>query len=447
MVLDNLAESLRSTLRKIANAQHIDKNLIKEVVREIQRALLQADVNVQMVLGLTKEIERRALEEKPPAGRNSRDHVVSIVYEELVKILGETRDVPIKKQRIMLVGLYGQGKTTTCGKLSRYFQKRGLKTALIASDVHRPAAYDQLQQIAAKVKVPIFGNPKEKSAVKIVKEGLEQFKDFDVIIIDTSGRHGLEPDLIQEMKDIAKIAKPEHKLLVMDATVGQQGGPQAKAFHDAVDITGVVITKLDGTAKGGGALSAVGVTKAPVVFIGTGEHLDDLEKFDPNRFISRLLGMGDIKALLERAEGVIDEASAEETARRLLSGKFTLRDMYDQMEALGKMGTLSKLWEMMPWVPKNIDQQRMQGTQDLLKKFRVIMQSMTDEEMDNPSIIKFSRLKRIARGAGVEQHDVKELLKYHKTAKKQIKDMTTDRKKRKMLEKMMSQGNMPMGPQ
>jgi len=446
MVLDNLAESLRSTLRKIANATHVDKNLIKEVVKEIQRALLQADVNVKLVLALTKEIERRALEETPPSGRNSRDHVISIVYEELVKILGASKDVPLKKQRIMLVGLYGQGKTTTCGKLARYFQKRGLKTALIASDVHRPAAYDQLSQIATKVKVPIFGDPKEKSATKIVREGLEQFKDFDVIIIDTSGRHGLEPDLIEEMKDIAKVSKPDHKLLVMDATIGQQGGPQAKAFHDAVDITGVVITKLDGTAKGGGALSAVQTTKAPVVFIGTGEHLDDLEKFDPDRFISRLLGMGDIKALLERAEGVLDEATAEETARRLLSGKFTLRDMFQQMEAIGKMGTLSKLWEMMPWVPKNIDQERMQITQDLLGRFRVIMQSMTDEEMDNPNIIKFSRLKRIARGAGVDMKDVKELLKYHKNAKKQIKDMTTDRKKRKMLMKMMEDGG-NFGPQ
>jgi signal recognition particle subunit SRP54 len=446
MVLDNLAESLRSTLRKIANATHVDKNLIKEVVKEIQRALLQADVNVKLVLALTKEIERRALEEQPPSGRNSRDHVISIVYEELVKILGASKDVPLKKQRIMLVGLYGQGKTTTCGKLARYFQKRGLKTALIASDVHRPAAYDQLSQIATKVKVPIFGNPKEKSATKIVREGLEQFKDFDVIIIDTSGRHGLEPELIEEMKDIAKVSKPDHKLLVMDATIGQQGGPQAKAFHDAVDVTGVIITKLDGTAKGGGALSAVQTTKAPVVFIGTGEHIDDLEKFDPDRFISRLLGMGDIKALLERAEGVMDEATAEETARRLLSGKFTLRDMYQQMDAIGKMGTLSKLWEMMPWVPKNIDQERMQITQDLLGRFRVIMQSMTDEEMDNPNIIKFSRLKRIARGAGVDMKDVKELLKYHKNAKKQIKDMTTDRKKRKMLMKMMENGG-NFGPQ
>ena len=445
MVLDNLAESLRSVLRKIANASHIDKDLIKEVVREIQRALLQADINVKLVLALTKEIERRALEEKPPAGRNSRDHVVSIVYEELVKILGKSKDIQLKKQRIMLVGLYGQGKTTTCGKLARYFKKRGLKTALIASDVHRPAAYDQLSQIATKVNVPIYGNPKEKVATRIVKDGLEQFKDFDVIIIDTSGRHGLEPDLIEEMKDIAKTAKPDEKLLVMDATVGQQGGPQARAFHEAVDVTGVIITKLDGTAKGGGALSAVQTTKAPVVFIGTGEHLDDLEKFDPDRFISRLLGMGDIKALLEKAEGVMAEEDAEKLARKMLAGKFSLKDMLTQMEAMSKMGPLAKLWEMLPGVPKNIDKAQMEKTQELMTQFRVIMQSMTEEELENPPIIKFSRLKRIARGAGVEMKDVKNLLNYHKRAKKQIKSITSDRQQKRQLMKMMQEGN--FGPQ
>ena len=220
MVLDGLSNSLRKTLRKIANAQHIDKALIKEVVKEIQRALLQSDVNVRMVLELTKKIEDRALEEKPPAGMSSKDHVVNIVYEELVKILGETKEVPLKRQIIMLVGLYGQGKTTTCGKLARYFQKRGLKTALIAADVHRPAAYNQLQQIADKIKVPIYGDPKEKKAHKIVQQGLDEFEGYEIIIIDTSGRHGLEADLIQEMKEIAGVSKPDWRLLIMDATVG-----------------------------------------------------------------------------------------------------------------------------------------------------------------------------------------------------------------------------------
>ncbi|UCH89410.1 MAG: signal recognition particle receptor subunit alpha, partial [Thermoplasmata archaeon] len=307
MVLESLAGSLRDTLKKIANATHVDKSLIKDVVRDIQRALLQADVNVKLVLNLTKEIEHRALTEKPPAGQSSREHVIRIVYEELVNILGSVADVPLKKHVIMMVGLYGQGKTTTAGKLARYFVKRGMKTGLVAGDVHRPAAYDQLKQISESIKVPFYGEPKSKNAVKVVKAGLKKFEDLDIVIIDTAGRHSLEDDLISEMKRIFKAANPDEKFLIIDATIGQQAGPQARAFHDAVQITGVIVTKLDGTAKGGGALSAVSETQAPIVFIGTGEHLEDLEKFDPPRFISRMLGMGDIQSLLEMAQGVIDE--------------------------------------------------------------------------------------------------------------------------------------------
>ncbi len=319
MVLDNLGSSLRTTLKKIANAAHVDSNLVKEVVRDIQRALLQADVNVKMVLSLTKEIEHRALTEKPPAGTSSREHVVRIVYDELVNILGEGREITLKNKVIMMVGLYGQGKTTTCGKLARFFQRKGLRPALVAGDIHRPAAYDQLKQIAEQVKTPIYGEPGSNDAVEVVVNGLEKFKNHDVVIIDTSGRHALEEELIEEMTNIFKATNPDEKYLVMDATVGQQAGPQAKAFHEAVDITGVIITKLDGSAKGGGALSAVAETQAPVVFIGTGEHMQDLERFDPPRFISRLLGMGDIQTLLEKATEAVDEETAEKTARKMLT--------------------------------------------------------------------------------------------------------------------------------
>ena len=324
MVLEGLANSLRDTLKKIVNAPNIDASLIKEVVKEIQRALILADINAALALKLTKEIERRALTEKPPAGMSSRDHVVKIVYDELVHILGETRDISLKKHVIMMVGLYGQGKTTTAGKLALYFKKRGLRVGLIAGDVHRPAAYDQLTQLGARVGVPVHGEPGEERAPKIVREGMEKFSGFDVIIIDTSGRHSLEDALVDEMKRIANVAQPDEKFLVIDAVMGQTAGPQAKAFHEAITLTGVIITKMDGTAKAGGALSAVQATKAPVVFIGTGEHIEELEKFNPPGFISRLLGMGDIKALIEQAQGVVDEATAEETARKIMSGRFTL---------------------------------------------------------------------------------------------------------------------------
>jgi len=442
MVLDDLGTSLKGTLKKIANAVHVDSKLIKEVVRDIQRALLQADVNVKLVLELSKTIEKRALSEKPPAGMSNREHVIRIVYDELVNILGDPRELPLKKQIIMMVGLYGQGKTTTCGKLATYFKKKGLRPAVIAGDVHRPAAYEQLQQIANKVKIPFYGDKKEKDAVKVVKEGLNKFKrTSDVIIVDTSGRHKLEDDLIDEMKDIFKATKPNEKLLVMDAAVGQQAGPQAKAFDDAVDITGIVLTKLDGTAKGGGALSAAAEVGAPIVFIGTGEHAADFESFDPARFISRLLGMGDIKTLLEKAEESLKGKDAEKTARRIMSGKFTLHDMYDQMDMLSGMGPLNKVAEMLPGgFAGKLKETDVDGTENKLQRFRIIMDSMTDDEMNDPTIIRSSRVKRIARGAGVENRHVKELLKYYNMTKKMMKGFSGNRKMRKNLMKQLEFG-------
>jgi len=444
MVLDDLGNSLKGTLKKIANAVHVDSKLIKEVVRDIQRALLQADVNVKLVLQLSKKIENRALSEKPKAGMSNREHVIHIVYEELVEILGGSRELPIRKQIIMLVGLYGQGKTTTCGKLATHFKKKGLRPALIAGDVHRPAAYEQLKQIADKVKVPFYGDDKENDAVKVVKEGLDKFKRVsDVIIVDTSGRHKLEDDLIDEMKEIFKATKPDEKLLVMDAAIGQQAGPQAKAFDDAVDITGIVLTKLDGTAKGGGALSAAAEVGAPIVFIGTGEHSNDFEKFDPAGFISRLLGMGDIKSLLERAEESLKGKDAEKTARRIMSGKFTLHDMYDQMDMLKGMGSLRKVAEMLPGGfpgKSKIKDEDMDSTENKLQKFKVIMDSMTEEEMNDPNIIRAARVKRIARGAGVENRNVKELLKYYNVMKRTMKGISGNRKMQKNLMKRLNFG-------
>jgi signal recognition particle subunit SRP54 len=443
MVLNDLSESLKGTLKKIANAVYIDSKLIKEVVRDIQRALLQSDVNVKLVLNLSKKIEKRALQEKPPAGMSNREHVIHIVYDELVNILGKSRELPIKKQIIMMTGLYGQGKTTSCGKLALYFKKKGLRPLLIAGDVHRPAAFEQLKQIADKVKVPFYGDKNEKNAVKVVNDGINKYKrNSDVIIVDTSGRHKLEDDLIQEMKDIFKTSKPNEKLLVIDAAIGQQAGSQAKAFNDAVDITGIILTKLDGTAKGGGALSAAAEVGAPILFIGTGEHADDFETFDPASFISRILGMGDIKSLLEKAEHSLKGKDVEKTAKRMMSGKFSLIDMYDQMDMLSGMGPLNKIAEMLPGSftgrIKNVD---MDNTENKLQKFRVIMDSMTKEEMENPNLVRAARIKRIARGSGVENKDVKELLKYYNMTKRMMKGLSGNRKMRKNLMKQLQFGN------
>ncbi|MFE3845316.1 signal recognition particle protein Srp54 [Thermoplasmatota archaeon] len=443
MVLNDLSDSLKGTLKKIANAVYIDSKLIKEVVRDIQRALLQSDVNVKLVLSLSKKIEKRALQEKPPAGMSNREHVIHIVYDELVNILGKSRELPIKKQIIMMTGLYGQGKTTSCGKLATYFKNRGLRPALIAGDVHRPAAFEQLKQISEKAKVPFYGDKKEKNAVKVVNDGINKFKrTSDVIIVDTSGRHKLEDDLIQEMKDIFQTAKPNEKLLVIDAAIGQQAGSQAKAFNDTVDITGIILTKLDGTAKGGGAISAAAEVGAPILFIGTGEHSNDFETFDPASFISRILGMGDIKSLLEKAELSMKGKDVEKTAKRMMSGKFTLHDMYDQMDMLSGMGPLNKIADMLPGNfsgrIKNVD---MGSTENKLQKFRIIMDSMTNEEMENPNIVRASRIKRIARGSGVENKDVKELIKYYNMTKRMMKGLSGNRKMRKNLMKQLQFGN------
>ena len=373
---------------------------------------------------------------------SNREHTIRIVYDELVNILGKERKLPIKKQIIMMVGLYGQGKTTSCGKLAQFFKKKGLRPILIAGDVHRPAAYEQLKQIAEKVEVPFYGDKKEKNAVNVIKEGLNKYKrSSDIIIVDTSGRHKLEDELIDEMKKIFTATKPNEKLLVMDAAMGQQSGSQAKAFNDAIGITGIILTKLDGTAKGGGALSAAAEVNAPIIFVGTGEHPTDFEHFEPQGFISRLLGMGDIKSLLEKAEDSLKSKDAEKTARRLMSGKFNLNDMYDQMDMLSGMGPLSKISELLPFGMsgklKDVD---MNDTQNRLQRFRIIMDSMTAKEREQPDLIKSSRIKRIARGAGVENKDVKELLKYYNMTKRMMKGFSSDRKMRKNLMRQLQFG-------
>ncbi len=421
MVLDSLGSALRATLRKIAGASHISPELIKELVRDIQRALLQADVNVKLALELSKRIESRALDEKAPAGMTAREHVVRIVHSEMVG---------------------GQGKTTTAGKLAKWFQRKGLSVGLTGADVHRPAAFEQLSQLATQLNVPVAGGGSD--AVAAANAGLKAHADLKVQIYDTAGRHALDTDLIDEMKAVAKVIQPDEILLVLDATVGQQAGPQAAAFHEAVGVTGVVLTKLDGSAKGGGALSAVAETQAPVMFVGTGEMLDALERLEPDRFISRLLGMGDLQSLLERAEEVMDADKAEETAKRLLSGKFSLVEMREQMEALAQMGPLGKVMEMIPGMASMMKGNQADVTQKKLERFKVLMNSMTPEEMENPKLIKRSRLQRIAAGAGADVQEVRELLAYYNKSRKMMSSLGGNRRMQKQLMRQMERGELKL---
>ncbi|MCQ6253900.1 signal recognition particle protein Srp54 [Methanocaldococcus sp.] len=424
-MLDRLGESLNKALNKLKMATFVDKKLIKEVIKDIQRALIQADVNVKLVLKMSKEIERRALEEKTPKGLSKKEHIIKIVYEELVKLLGEEAKKlelnPKKQNVILLVGIQGSGKTTTAAKLARYIQKRGLKPALIAADTYRPAAYEQLKQLAEKINVPIYGDEsKTKSPIEIVKEGMNKFKKADVLIIDTAGRHKEEKGLLEEMKQIKEIANPDEIILVIDGTIGQQAGIQAKAFRDAVgEIGSIIVTKLDGSAKGGGALSAVAETNAPIKFIGIGEGIDDLEPFDPKKFISRLLGMGDLDSLLEKAENIIDEKT-EESIDAIMKGKFTLNELLYQLEALENMGSMKKILSMIPGFGGAMPKELSNLTESKIKKYKVIISSMTKEERENPKIIKSSRIRRIARGSGTSEKDVREVLRYYEITKNAV---------------------------
>jgi len=422
MVLDKLGDSLKNTLSKIAKSMFVDERLISELVKDIQRALLQSDVNVRLVFELTKSIKERALKEKPPSGVTQKEFLVKVVYDELVKFLGgEKNEIKIDKKpfKIMMVGLFGSGKTTTISKLVKYYANRGVKVCTVGLDVHRPAAPEQLRQLSEKLNVPCFIEKEEKNALKIYKKYEDEINKFDLILVDTAGRDALSEDLITEIKELNDYIKPDEKLLVISADIGQAAQKQAQGFKDSCGVTGVVITKLDGTAKGGGALSACAVTGAPVKFIGVGEKPEDLEIFNPKGFVGRLLGMGDIEALLEKAKDAIDMESAEDLGKKMLKGDFNFLDLYEQMQAMSKMGPLSKIVDMIPGMGgMKIPKDMLEGQEGKLKNWKIIMQSCTKEELENPDVISRHRIDRIATGAGVKIAAVRELLKQYKQSKK-----------------------------
>ncbi|AIS33072.1 signal recognition particle protein Srp54 [Methanobacterium formicicum] len=422
-MLGNLGKNLTKTMKKLAGMTIIDEEVVKEVIKDIQRALIQSDVNIKLVLNLSKTIEDRALNEEPPKGVTAKEHVIKIVYDELVNLLGEkAEEVEIEKKpyKILFVGLQGSGKTTSIGKMARYLQKKGFNPAIICTDTWRPAAYEQLRQLTENLNLPLYGDPDNKDALDLARKGLKEFKKQDLIIVDTAGRHKEEKDLLDEMEQISAVVEPDEVMLVIDGTIGQQAREQALAFSQTTKIGSIVITKLDGSAKGGGALSAVAEIGAPIKFIGTGERIEDLEVFDPERFISRLLGMGDIRTLIERAEE-IEEDVDQEAMDAMLSGKFTLKDMYSQFEMMNKMGPMQQVMNMLPGMGNKLPKNASQVTEEKLGKYKILMDSMTEEELTHPEIIKQSRVKRIARGSGMRNEDVKELLKYYQVTKKAIK--------------------------
>jgi signal recognition particle subunit SRP54 len=439
-MLENLRTGLRSALKKIVGASDINEELIDSLCKDVQRALLQSDVNVRLVLTITNNLKSRAINEIPPKGLSRKDQIITILYGELAKLLGYTgetirsvdKSVDLddehvvsfkagKQNTVLMLGVQGSGKTTITGKFARWLTRHGYRVAVIGADTWRPGAFTQLKMNCNKINVEVFGDENSKDALQIVRDGLKYYKsqNMDVIIIDTAGRHKEESGLLEEMNAMYKAAVPDLVILVIDGTIGQQAYNQAKAFHETAPVGGIIITKLDGTAKGGGAIAASAATGAKVMFIGTGERIDDIEQFSPTRFVGRILGMGDIKALLEMAKSLEVQAD-ENQAKRLLGGKMTIEDFYSQMENVGKMG-FKNVIDNLPGLSGMVKEDQLDALQGKMEKWRFIIQSLTKDEKRNPDIINDSRRKRIARGAGMTEHDVKELVKQYNNSKSMMK--------------------------
>lgn len=435
MVLAELGSQIASALSKMTNSTVIDAQVVDQLLKEICNALIASDVNIKLIVQLRTNIRKNINFEEMASGINRRRAVQKAVTEEIIRLLDSgNKPRALKKgypNVIMFVGLQGSGKTTTVAKMALYYKKKGWKTCLVCADTFRAGAYDQLRQNAIRCRIQFHGSPTETDPVVIAAEGVERFKTegYEVIIVDTSGRHKQEADLFEEMTQVKAAVKPDQIVFVMDSSIGQAAFDQAKAFQEAVDVGAVIITKLDGHAKGGGALSAVAATQSPIIFLGTGEHMDDLEEFDTRRFVGKLLGMGDIEALIQNIREVVpkDEEMNKELVNRLQRGEFSLRDMYDQFENIMKMGPLNKVMENLPGMSNLLKQGNLKGldSNQKVKVYMTIMDSMTDGELDDPRVLdnkksRDTRIMRIARGAGRSIREVNELLDQFKHFQKMM---------------------------
>jgi signal recognition particle subunit SRP54 len=436
-MFEKLGEILRKATDKIANAIFLDKNLVESIIRDLQRALIEADVSIVIVKNLSDKIRKAALDERIK-GVEKKEHIIKLLHDELTTILGEHKELkPIKEKgkqnKIMLLGLYGAGKTTTVAKLGNYFAKRGNKVALVGLDTHRPAAPEQLKQLAEQHKISYFIDTKEKNPVKAWKkiEKSGKLKRYDIIIFDTAGRHTLDNSLIREIKDLAMKINPTETILIMPADIGQAAKKQSQEFKQAVNISGVIITRMDSTAKGGGALTACAETKAPVYFITTGEKINDIEAFNPKTFLSRLLGMGDLQTLIEKIRSVTDKKSQKKIQKKLEQGKISLEDVVEQARSLNTLGGFEKIKGMIPGflkVKDKIPENVLENQETKISKWEHIIKSMTSEEKENPEILEkqTSRISRIAKGAGTHTSDVRSLLKQYKMLNEMMKGGMTD---------------------
>ncbi|KAJ1642713.1 Signal recognition particle [Coemansia asiatica] len=431
MVLNELGARINSALHALSKEPVIDEKAVDALLREICTALLESDVNVRLVQQLRQNVRKRINMDELSASANKRKVIQTAVFDELCTLVdpGVQPWVPRKGKQnvVMFVGLQGSGKTTSCTKLAAYYKRKGMKVGLVCADTFRAGAFDQLRQNASRAHIPYYGSYTEADPVLIAMEGVKQFKKdkFDLIIVDTSGRHKQEMELFAEMQQIAKAVRPDNTVFVMDGTIGQAADSQARAFKETVDIGSIIITKMDGHAKGGGAISAVAATGSPIIFIGTGEHMHDLDKFSARPFVSKMLGMGDISGLVETVQDLQLDKN-EDMIKNLAKGVFTLKDMRDQLQSILKMGPLSKIMGMMPGMSPDMMQgfDAEEGTRRL-RSYMCIFDSMTENELtsDGKLFDDENRLKRVARGSGVRPVDVQALLHQHRQFGQIVKKM------------------------
>ncbi|WP_294601913.1 signal recognition particle protein [uncultured Lactobacillus sp.] len=431
MAFENLSERIQKALKNLTGKGKISEEDINSASREIRLALLEADVNFKVVKDFIKKIKQEALGKEVQESLNPGQQVIKIVNDELTKMMGESA-VTLNKSKhiptiIMMVGLQGTGKTTTVGKLaSRLMQKEKARPLLIAGDIYRPAAIDQLEQIGDQLKVPVYSERDEKGVAQIVQNGLNQAdkNKNDYVIIDTAGRLEIDEPLMAELERVKDVAQPDNILLVVDAMTGQAATDVAKGFDSRLDITGVILTKLDGDTRGGAALSIRAVTGKPIIYTGQGEKLTDLEPFYPDRMASRILGMGDMLTLIEKAQQDYDAKKAEEVAEKMKENTFDFNDFVDQIEQVEKMGPLDQLMKMIPGMANNPQLKNVNFDKKQIVYIKAIISSMTKEERENPELLNPSRRRRIAAGSGRPIVEVNRMIKQFKQARDMMSKIT-----------------------
>lgn len=445
MAFDNLSDKLSGVFKRLRSKGKLSEADVKTAMREVRLALLEADVNYKVAKDFTNTVTEKCIGENVMESLTAPQTVIKIVKEELTALMGsEQARLKISNKLptvIMMCGLQGSGKTTHSAKLAKYLKSKGHRPLLVACDIYRPAAIEQLKVVGKAVDTPVFELGTEKPEIT-AKKAVAHARDYgyDFVILDTAGRLHIDTELMDELKRVTKAVEVTDILLVIDSMVGQDAVNIAKAFNDILEIDGVILTKLDGDTRGGAALSVRAVTGKPIMFTGVGEKLEDLDEFHPDRMASRILGMGDVLSLIERVESELDEKKAEEAAKRLQENKFDMNDLLDQFQQIKKMGPLKNILSMLPGMDKQLRDVDIDDRQML--RIEAVIKSMTKKEREKPDIINASRRRRIAAGAGVKVEDVNKLLRQYEQMKKMFKQMNSKGGKRNLMRGM----RMPGGP-